>query len=77
MAEYSERGVALDWAVLDSEALHAAIRSGAASTAADTGIPGWLIQKLGRWRSQCFKLYIPDPKRSIKLAQHSIAFSEV
>ncbi|XP_078614279.1 integrase/recombinase xerD homolog [Branchiostoma floridae x Branchiostoma japonicum] len=33
-------------------------RKGAATTAAERGIPPWLIQILGRWSSECYKLYI-------------------
>ena len=29
-----------------------------ASTAAEAGLPPWLIQTLGRWSSNCFTLYI-------------------
>ena len=39
------------------------LRSGAASTAAECGVPSWLIQKLGRWKSGCYKNYIPDPQK--------------
>ena len=33
-------------------------RIGAATTAAEAGLPPWLIQTLGRWSSNCFTLYI-------------------
>ncbi|XP_066275785.1 integrase/recombinase xerD homolog [Branchiostoma lanceolatum] len=33
-------------------------RKGAATTAAEKGLPSWLIQILGRWSSECYKLYI-------------------
>ena len=49
------------------------LRSGTASTAASRGVPTWLIKKLGRWRSDCFKIYIPNPKRSLSRAQRSMA----
>ena len=31
-----------------------------------------LIQRLGRWRSDCFKIYVKDSKRSICMAQKSL-----
>ena len=49
------------------------LRSGAASAAADHGVPAWLIQKLGRWKSDCFKRYIPDPKEPKRKAQLSMS----
>jgi len=49
------------------------LRSGAASQAADAGAPGWVIQKSGRWRSDCFKIYIPKPVKQIRLTQKLIA----
>lgn len=45
------------------------LRSGAASTAAESGVPSWLIQKLGRWKSGCYKIYIPDPRKAKQRAQ--------
>ena len=45
------------------------LRSGAATVAADAGVPAWIIQRLGRWRSDCYKIYIKNNKRSIRLAQ--------
>ena len=36
-------------------------RIGAATTAAEAGLPPWLIQTLGRWSSNCFTLYIRTP----------------
>ena len=39
------------------------LRSGAATTAAEKGVPEWLIQKLGRWKSGCYKIYILTQKR--------------
>lgn len=49
------------------------LRSGAASTAACKGVPAWLIQKLGRWSSDCFKIYIPQPTVALRKAQRSMA----
>ena len=37
-------------------------RIGAATTAAEKGIPPWLIKVLGRWESDCFSIYIATPK---------------
>ena len=36
-------------------------RISAATTAAEAGLPPWLIQTLGRWSSNCFTLYIRTP----------------
>ena len=36
-------------------------RIGAETTAAEAGLPPWLIQTLGRWSSNCFTLYIRTP----------------
>lgn len=48
------------------------LRSGGASTAADSGVPSWLIQRLGRWRSDCYKTYIREEKRAIRNAQRAM-----
>ena len=49
------------------------LRSGAASTAANSGVPAWLIQKLGRWKSGCYKTYIPRPTRLQHNAQQAMS----
>ena len=36
-------------------------RIGAATSAAEAGLPPWLIQTLGRWSSNCYTLYIRTP----------------
>ncbi|XP_078354436.1 uncharacterized protein LOC144639048 [Oculina patagonica] len=36
-------------------------RIGAATTAAEAGLPSWLIQTLGRWSSNCYTQYIRTP----------------
>ena len=41
------------------------LRIGAATAAAAAGIPAPMIQKLGRWTSNAFKLYIRTPKEDI------------
>ena len=51
-------------------------RIGAATTAATVGTPAWLIQTLGRWSSDCYKVYIQCPKSTISDALRSMANSE-
>lgn len=41
-------------------------RIGAATTAAAAGFPKWLIQQLGRWNSDCFRLYLQVPDSTIE-----------
>ena len=36
-------------------------RIGAATTAAAANLPPWLIKTLGRWRSDCYEIYIRTP----------------
>ena len=52
-------------------------RMGAATTAAEAGLPPCLIQTLGRWSSSCFALYIRTPlsfsPRSTLLQEHSLS----
>ena len=38
------------------------IRAGGATTAANTGVPPYLVQKLGRWRSEGDRTYVKNPK---------------
>ena len=45
---------------------------GAATTAAAAGLPRWLIQHLGRWNSDCFKLYIRIPDNTIDMVSTSL-----
>jgi len=49
------------------------LRSGAATTAANSGVPPYLIQKLGRWKSDCYQIYIQNPKIAFKRAQSLMA----
>ena len=49
------------------------LRSGAATTAANRGIPSWLIQNLGRWHSDCYKIYVKNPVNAIRKAQLSMS----
>ena len=46
---------------------------GAATTAAAGGIPWWMIQKLGRWNSDCYRTYIQLSDATILDAQMTIA----
>ena len=48
-------------------------RIGAATTAAAAGLPRWMIQKLGRWNSDCFRTYIQLSDITILDAQRTIA----
>ena len=41
------------------------LRIGAATAAAGAGLPTWLIQAAGRWRSDAYKLYIRTPKKKL------------
>ena len=36
-------------------------RAGAATTAAEMGVPDWLIKALGRWSSEAYQIYISTP----------------
>ena len=47
-------------------------RIGAATTAAYMGYPRWLIQKLGRWTSDCFRSYIQIPDNTIHMVSRSL-----
>lgn len=47
-------------------------RIGAATTAAKHKIPDHLVQKLGRWTSDCFKTYIRTSNDTIKWAQEAM-----
>ena len=48
------------------------LRSGAATQAGDASVPSWVIQRLGRWRSDCYTTYIKSAVRPIKVAQKAI-----
>ena len=50
------------------------LRSGAATVAANKGVPEWVIQRLGRWKSQCFKIYIKSIKNNVRLAHKAMSF---
>lgn len=65
---FFKQAVAL--AGLDPSAYSAhSLRAGGATSAANTGIPPYLIKKLGRWSSNCFEIYIREPKAAIYKAQ--------
>ena len=48
------------------------LRSGGATVAAEAGVPTWIIQRLGRWKSDCYKVYIESDKRSLLTAQRAL-----
>ena len=48
-------------------------RIGAATTAAATGLPDWLIQSLGRWKSDSYLRYIRTPSASLEDAAITMA----
>ena len=48
-------------------------RIGAATTAAAAGLQDWLIRALGRWSSDCYKLYIRMPSTTLRSALLSLA----
>ena len=48
-------------------------RIGAATTAAASGLQDWLIRALGRWTSDCYKIYIRTPLPTLQTAAQSIA----
>ena len=50
-------------------------RLGAACSAAKANFPDYLIQALGRWRSDCYKLYIRTPSDVLRQAQRQLALS--
>ena len=46
------------------------LRAGAATTAANSGVPPYMIKKLGRWASDAYTIYIKDPQRGVLSAQN-------
>lgn len=48
-------------------------RVGAATTAASLGFPDYLIQAMGRWSSDAYKVYIKLPQQRLKFASKSLA----
>ena len=49
------------------------LRIGAASTAAATGSPEWLIKGMGRWVSDCYRTYIRIPSSTILSTSNNMA----
>ena len=41
------------------------LRIGAATTAAERGVPDWLLKALGRWESNCYQTYIRTPQSTL------------
>ena len=52
-------------------------RIGAATTAAAAGYPRWLIQALGRWSSDCYKIYLRVTDNTKKLVSESMAWATI
>ena len=48
-------------------------RIGAATTAAQAGLPPWLIKVLGRWSSDCYERYVRTPETSILTVPKQLA----
>ena len=48
-------------------------RIGAATAAAQEGLPGSMIQMLGRWRSSAFQRYIRMPASTLLSISHTLA----
>ena len=48
-------------------------RIGAATTAAEAGLPPWLIQTLGRWSSNCYTQYIRTPASLLQTVPAKLA----
>ena len=48
-------------------------RIGAATTAAAAGYPKWAIQALGRWSSDCYRIYIRLSEATINTLSKSLA----
>ena len=65
---------ALQRAGLDESAYNGhSFRSGAATTAAQRGLQDSLIQTLGRWRSDAYKIYIKLPRLQLAQVSRSLA----
>ena len=50
-------------------------RIGAATTAASSGLPDWLIQAMGHWSSVCYKCYIRITNHSLQGACKEMALA--
>ena len=53
-------------------ALSSSARTPYLSHSAAAGLPCWLIQHLGRWNSNCLKLYIRMPDNTIDMVSTSL-----
>jgi hypothetical protein len=49
-------------------------RIGAATSAAEAGVPDHLLKTLGRWSSNCYQRYIRTPSSLIHQAQNSMSY---
>ena len=49
------------------------LRIGAATAAASAGLPTWLIQAAGRWKSAAFKRYIRSPTKALMTVAPALA----
>ena len=82
--KYLTRQVLTDWirsllqatGLTSAQAAHYSshsLRIGAATEAAAVGLPDWLIQSAGRWRSEAYKRYIRAPKRALLAVAPALA----
>ena len=51
-----------------SYSLHS-LRAGAATSAANSGVPPYMIKLLGRWKSDAYQVYVRNPKEGLARAQ--------
>ena len=52
-------------------------RIGAATAAASSETPEWLLKHIGRWSSSCYQRYIRTPEQAIRMVQKKLATSQV
>ena len=45
------------------------LRAGAATSAANSGVPPYMIKLLGRWKSDAYQVYVKNPKEGLARAQ--------
>ena len=50
---------------------------GAATAAASSETPEWLLKHIGRWSSSCYQRYIRTPEQAIRMVQKKLATSQV